>query len=165
MKTTFQCAARFFLARPGILLLSFLLPTLATEAATIHTRLATAPRPLGTEVPAAKPRSTKPAVRTASRRLPARKVLVVEAPVETAVSNYCWGQVLGPDHRPLPGACVFVAGQPGTIAATNSEGKFRLRLPATAAQTLTVAYAGLRDQQVPVANTLAKKLVVVSLQR
>lgn len=165
MKTTFQCAAGFFQARPLVLLLSLLLLALAAEAGTIHTRPATAPLSLGPEIPAAKSRSTKPAVRTASRRLPARKVMVVEAPAETAVSNYCWGQVLGPDHRPLPGACVFVDGQPGIIAATNSEGKFRLRLPATAAQTLTVAYAGLRDQQVPVANTLAKKLVVVSLQR
>ncbi|MDO7874417.1 hypothetical protein Q5H93_06705 [Hymenobacter sp. ASUV-10] len=165
MKTTFQCTAGFSLARPVVLLLSSLLLTLAAEAATIHTRPATASLSLGTERPAAKPRSAKPAVRTASRRLPARKVMVVEAQAETAVSNYCWGQVLGPDHRPLPGACVFVAGQPGIIAATNSEGKFRLRLSASAAQTLTVAYAGLRDQQVPVANTLAKNLVIVSLQR
>ncbi|MDO7874393.1 hypothetical protein Q5H93_06585 [Hymenobacter sp. ASUV-10] len=74
----------------------------------------------------------------------------MEAPAEPAVSDYCWGQMLGPDHRFLPGACVFVAGQPGIIAATNSEGKFRLRLPTSASQTLTVAYAGLRDQQLPV---------------
>ena len=113
-------------------------------------------RPSGHPVRGRHPASVrKPAV---ARQKPEAAVpaAAVAPPVAVPPLVTVRGVVLGPNHLALPGATVFVAGQPSQMVVTNQDGEFALQLPQAA--QLVVAYSGLADCRLPVpahdSNTL-----------
>lgn len=70
-------------------------------------------------------------------------------PAEAGATRVFAGRVVNPDG-PLPGAVINVVGTK-EMAVTNSNGEFRVLLPATSAPVpLTVSYGGFADETVTV---------------